>query len=171
MNRKGSKQLFWSFFFIRCWLEFLLSHCQIAAISVRVFIRDIMHNIIVYLPPRLVQSAGDWHRGDLALKDVWGNLGIRKGDVPKSLTRHKQQIFTFRIEEVASLKYLHHNIGPDIDLVCPTSNFLTNIVIESSWMGAIWRPCSIQSDRAKLLFARRCACWLFWHPALTELQC
>ena len=56
---KVQKQLFWSFFFIGRWLEFLLSHCQIAAISVRVFIRDLMHNIIVYLPPRLVRLAGD----------------------------------------------------------------------------------------------------------------
>ena len=60
------EQLFWSFFFIRRCLECLLSHCQIAAISVRVLIRDIMHNIIVYLPPRLVRSAGDYYRGDLA---------------------------------------------------------------------------------------------------------
>ena len=43
---KVQKQLFWSFFYIRRWLEFLLCHCHIAAISVRVFIRDIMHNII-----------------------------------------------------------------------------------------------------------------------------
>ena len=57
------------------------------------------------------------------------------------------------------------------DLVCPASNFLTNIKIELSWMGAIWRPCSIQAVRANLLFARLCACRLFWHPALTKLQC
>ena len=41
------------------WLEVLLSHCQIAVILIRVFISDIMHNIIVYLPPRLVRSAED----------------------------------------------------------------------------------------------------------------
>ena len=56
---KVQKQLFLSFFFSRHWLEFLLCHCQIAGISVRVLIRYIMHNIIVYLPPRLVRSAGD----------------------------------------------------------------------------------------------------------------
>ena len=56
---KVQKQLFWAFFFIRRCLVFWLSHWQIAAISVRVFIRDIMHNIIVYFPPRLVRSAGD----------------------------------------------------------------------------------------------------------------
>ena len=56
---KVQKQLFWSFYFIRRWLEFLLFYCQIAAISVRVFIRDIMHKIVVYLPTRLVRSAGD----------------------------------------------------------------------------------------------------------------
>ena len=56
---KVQKQLFWSFLFIRHWLESLLHHCQIAAIFVRVFIRDIMHNITVYLQPRLVRSAGD----------------------------------------------------------------------------------------------------------------
>ena len=101
----------------------------------------------------------------------WGSLGIPQGDVHKSLTRHKQQIFTFRIEEVVSLKSLHLNVGPDIYLVCSTNSFFTNIVIESSWMGAIWRPCSIQRGGAKLLRARLCACWLFWYPAFTKLQC
>ena len=62
---------------------------------------------------------------------------------------------------MVSLKSLHLNIGPDIDSVCLTSNSLNNIVIESSWMGAIWRPCSIQSGRAKLLGARLYACWIF----------
>ena len=52
------------------------------------------------------------------------------------------------IEEVVSQKTLPLNIGPDIDLVCPTSSFFTNIVIESRWIGAIWRPCSIQAGRA-----------------------
>ena len=55
---KVKKQLFCSFFFIRRWLEFLSSHCQIAAIPFCVFIRDSMHNIIAYLQPRLVRSAG-----------------------------------------------------------------------------------------------------------------
>ena len=100
----------------------------------------------------------------------WGSLGIPQGDVHKSLTRHKQQIFSYRIEEVVSLQSINFNIGPDIDPVCPTSNSLNNIVIELSWMGANWRPCSIQACRAKLLFARLCACRLFWHPALTKLQ-
>ena len=54
--------------------------------------------------------------------------------------------------------------------MCPTSSFFSNIVIESSWMGAIWRPCSIRRGRSKLLFARLCACRLFWHPALTKLH-
>ena len=58
MNRKGSKTIILVLFFIRRWLEFLLFDYQVAAISVRVFIRDIMHNIIVYLPHRLVRSAG-----------------------------------------------------------------------------------------------------------------
>ena len=59
MNRKGSKTIILVLFFIKRWLEFLLAHYQIAAISARVFIRDIIHNIIVHLPPRLVRSAGD----------------------------------------------------------------------------------------------------------------
>ena len=101
------------------------------------------------------------------IEGSWGSVGIPQGDAHKSLTRHKQLIFSYRIEEVISLKYLHLNIGPDIDPVCPNSNSLSNIVIESSWMGAIWRPCSIQWGRAKLLFARLCAPALFWHPALT----
>ena len=40
-------------------LEFLLPLCQIAAISIRVLYRDIVHNTIDYLPPILVRSAGD----------------------------------------------------------------------------------------------------------------
>ena len=99
----------------------------------------------------------------------WGSVGIPQGDVHKSLTRHKQQIFSYRIQEVVSLKSLHLSIGPDIDPVCPTSNSFDNIVIESSWMGAIWRPWSIQAGKAELLFARLYACRLFWHPALTKL--
>ena len=39
---------------------------QIAAISIRVLYRDIVHNTIVYLPPISVRSAGDWRRGGLA---------------------------------------------------------------------------------------------------------
>ena len=70
---------------------------------------------------------------------------------------------------MVSIKSLPLNIGPDIDLVCPTSSFFINIVIDSSWMGAIWRPCSIQAGRAKLLLATLCACRLFWHPALNPL--
>ena len=102
---------------------------------------------------------------------VGSSLGIPQGDVHKILIYHKQQIFSYRIEEPVSLKSLPLNIGPDIDLVCPTSSFFINIVIDSSWMGAIWRPCSIQAGRAKLLLATLCACRLFWHPALTKLQC
>ena len=52
------------------------------------------------------------------------------------------------MQEVVSLQSLPLNIGPDIGLVCPTSNLLTNIVIESSWMSAIWRLCNIQAGRA-----------------------
>ena len=40
-------------------LEFLLSNCHIIVISVRMIIRDIMRDIIVNLPPRLVRSTGD----------------------------------------------------------------------------------------------------------------
>ena len=59
MKRKDSKAIISVFFSIRIWLEFLLSLCEIAAISSRVLYRDIVHNAIVYLPPILVQSAGD----------------------------------------------------------------------------------------------------------------
>ena len=78
------------------------------------------------------------------------------------------RFFSCRIEDVVSLKSLHLKIGPVSDLVWPTSNLLTNIMIESSWMGAIWRPCSIQAGRTKLLYTRVCACRLFWYPALTH---
>ena len=59
MKCKGSKTIISVFFSIRRWLEFLLSLCQIAAISIRVLYRDIVHNTIVYLPPILMRSAGD----------------------------------------------------------------------------------------------------------------
>ena len=47
MKRKGSKTIISVFFSIRLWLEFLLSFCQIAAISIRALYRDIVHNNIV----------------------------------------------------------------------------------------------------------------------------
>ena len=59
MKRKGSKTIISVFFSNRLWLELLLSLCPIAAISIRVLYRDIVHNAIVYLPPILVRSAGD----------------------------------------------------------------------------------------------------------------
>ena len=70
---------------------------------------------------------------------------------------------------MVSLKSFHLKIGPDIDLVCPTSNFLSNLMIESSWMGAIWGPCSIQAGRAKPLFARLCACRQFLVSSLNHI--
>ena len=81
-----------------------------------------------------------------------GSVGIPQGDAHKSLTHHKQQIFSHRIEGAVSLTSLPLKIGLDIDLVCPTSSFFANIVIESSWMGAIWRPCH-------------------WEPGEEELSC
>ena len=59
MKRKGSKTIISVFFSIRLWLEFFLSLCQFAAISIRVLYWDIVHNTIVYLPPILVRSAED----------------------------------------------------------------------------------------------------------------
>ena len=141
MKRKGSKTSISVFFSIGLWLEFLLSLCKIAAISIRVLYRDIVHNTIFYLLPILVRSAGDYCRGGLTKKDVGSSLGIPQGDVHKILINHKQQIFPHGIEEADSLKSFPLNIWPDIDLVWPTSSFFTNILIELSWMGAIWRPC------------------------------
>ena len=66
IKRKGSKTIISVFFSIRLWSEFLLSLCQIAAISIRVLYRDCVHNTIVFLPPILVRSTGDWRRGGLA---------------------------------------------------------------------------------------------------------
>ena len=65
MKRKGSQTIISVFFSIRLWLEFLLSLCQIAAISIRVLYRDIVNKTSVYLPPNLVRSAGDLRRGGL----------------------------------------------------------------------------------------------------------
>ena len=59
MKSKGSKTVMSLFFSLRLWLEFLLSLGQIAAISIRLLYRDIVHNTIVHLPPILLQSAGD----------------------------------------------------------------------------------------------------------------
>ena len=53
--------------------------------------------------------------------------------------------------------------------MCSTNNFFTNIVIKSSRMGAIWRPCSIRGGRGKLLFARLCACQLFLAFSLKQI--
>ena len=57
--RKGYQTIISVFFSIRLWLEFLLTLYQIAAISIRVLYRDIVHNTIVYFPPILARSAGD----------------------------------------------------------------------------------------------------------------
>ena len=59
MKRKGPKTIISVFFPIRLWLEFLLFLCQIAAISIRVLNSDIVHNIIVFLPPISVRSVAD----------------------------------------------------------------------------------------------------------------
>ena len=59
MKRNGSKTIISVFFSLRLWLEFLLSLCQIAAISIRVLYKDIVHSTIVYLLSILVRYAGD----------------------------------------------------------------------------------------------------------------
>ena len=64
------------------------------------------------------------------------------------------RFFSYRIEKVVSPKFLHPKIGLDIDLVCPTSSFFTNIVTKSNWMRAIAWPCGIQRSRASLLCAK-----------------
>ena len=94
MKSKGSKTSMSLFFSFRLWLEFLLSLGQIAAISIRLLYRDIVNNTSFYLPPNLVRSAGDKHRGGLASRDVGSSLGIQ-GDVHKILIYHKQQIFSY----------------------------------------------------------------------------
>ena len=132
----------------------MLFHCEAASIYICVLIRGVMRSIM-----------GTSHR------DVGGCLGIPQGDSYKILTRHKEQIFTYRIGKMANVKFPHLKIGPDIDLVCPTSSIFTNIVMTSKWMSAIRRPCSIQSGRAKPLSTRLCACRLFRHPALTKINC
>ena len=91
-----------------------------------------------------------------------------QGDVLKTVSRYKQPIFSYRIEEVVSLKSLYPKIGLDTDLVCPTCSFVTNIVTKSNWMRAITRPCGIQRGRANVLHARLCACRLFWLTFLTK---
>ena len=88
------------------------------------------------------------------------SLGIPQCDVHKILINHRQQIFSNRIEEAVSLKSFHLKIVLNIYLVCPTSSFFTNIVIESSCMCAIRPPCSILRGRDKMLCDRFCACRL-----------
>ena len=58
MKRKGTKTIISVFFSIILWSELLLSLCQIAAISIRVLYRNMVHNTIVYLPPILMLSVG-----------------------------------------------------------------------------------------------------------------
>ena len=59
MKRKGSKPIISALCSIRLWLEFLLFLYQIAAISIRVLYKDMVHKTIIYSPPILVRSAGD----------------------------------------------------------------------------------------------------------------
>ena len=59
IKRKGSKTIISVLFSIRLWLEFFLSLYPIAAISIRVLYKDIVHNTIIYLPSILVRSEGD----------------------------------------------------------------------------------------------------------------
>ena len=59
MKDKVLKTIISIFVAIRLWLELLLYLCQIAAKSIRVLYRDMVHNTIVYLTPILVQSAWD----------------------------------------------------------------------------------------------------------------
>ena len=148
----------------------MLSLCQIAAVSIHLLYRDIVYVPLFIYCLFWCGQQGISVVGAPAWKDMGSSLGIPQGDVHKILIYHKQQIFSYRIEEAVSLKSLPFKIRPDIVLVYPTSNFLTNILKESSWMGAIWWPCCFQRGRAKLLCARLCACWLFWHPAFTKMH-
>ena len=129
---------------------------------------DIVRNAIFLLSYNFgawVSIVGASHRR------TWGvALVYHKVMYKKILIYHKQQIFSYRIEEAVSLKFLPLNIEPDIDLMCPTSSFFTNIAIGSSWMSAIRRPCRIRRGGIKLLCARLCACRLLWHPAFTEIH-
>ena len=140
---KVQKQWFWSFCFIRRWLELLFSlYCQIAAICV--CLSDILYTIIylVWCDRQWISIVGTSHRGMLGEVLVHHKV-MYTNALPVTNNRS-----VHIIEEVFSLKSLHLNIGPDIDPVCPTSNFLTNVVIDSIWMGAILGPCSIQAGRA-----------------------
>ena len=58
---KNMEYLLFQGFFTFLWnfIEFLLSLCQFAVISVRVLYKDIVHNTIIYLPPILVWPTGD----------------------------------------------------------------------------------------------------------------
>ena len=85
MKDKDSKTIISIFFAIRPWLEFLLSLCQIAAISILALYRDMVHNTIVYFTPILVRSAGDWRRGGPHRRTLVSSLGIPQGDVHKIL--------------------------------------------------------------------------------------
>ena len=71
-ERQSLKTMILVFFsFSRLCLEFFSSHCQMSAISDHVLHRDIVQNIIVYLLPNLVRSAGEKRRGGLALEESW----------------------------------------------------------------------------------------------------
>ena len=57
MKRKGSRTSISVSFSIKLGFELLLPPFQFAAISIHVLYRDIVYNIIVYLPPILLRSA------------------------------------------------------------------------------------------------------------------
>ena len=169
MKCKGSKTIILVFFSIRLWLEFLLSLCRllpypsVCCIEILCIIPLFIYHLF-WCGQQGCSVVGASHRRTGRV------VGLPQGDIHKILIYHKQQIVSYRIEEAVSLNYLPLKIGPDIDLVCPTNNFFTNIVIEPSRMGAIWRPCSIRGGRGKLLFAKLCTCPIFWHSALTKLH-
>ena len=112
-----------------------------------------------------ISVVGALHRGTSGVVLVY-----HKVICTKSLPVVINIFFHTKWKKMSSVKFLHLKIGPDIDLVCPTSSFFTNIVMTSNWMRAIRRPCIIQSRRSKLLSARICVCRLFRHQALTKIH-
>ena len=104
---KVQEQLLWSYFFIRRWLEFLLSHCQIAAISVRAFLEiSCTISLLIYHLAWCDRQGTSIVVISHRRTDGGSSLGIPQDGVHKGLTRQKQQIVSYRIEEVVNLKSL-----------------------------------------------------------------
>ena len=77
MKGKGSKTIISIFFAIRLWIEFLLSLCQIAAISIRALYRDMVHNTVNAYFGAVSRGLASWGP---RIEGRGSSLGVPQGD-------------------------------------------------------------------------------------------